>query len=557
MRKNESRRALTRLFTIFMLGVAVITSGCRGSVREANSVPPGNDVTVDKYDPAVSITYLRPWGPDVKFLPGEDQDNNAHSRWAKEKLGIELKNLWISPSTNNSFETKLRLALAADAEMPDIIAYRGELNLVRELIESGKFLDGGELFDKYAGDAWKKAVNEDPTVWYPFMENDKRIGIPILDYAYNSDSVLWIREDWMEKFNFSAPKTLTDLEIIMEAFTNQDPDGNGIKDTYGLTIGFKNWINTWMSDGGWVFGAYGTMPNQWNLNEDGKLEYGSIAPGAKFALGKLRDWMEKGYIPEMAGWYDEAKAAEEFTAGRAGIVAGPHWMPSWPMEDMEKNVAGARLKAYPIPSGENGTAGRHGTSIANGVILINKNMEHPEAFFTYQNYLFDHYANPSVGNDFVIGLSEAEDAGSNRAAVKSGDMLVESATNEKYTVTFDGARIPSLNMASMVKLARGEEAATPFEQRVKSTYSHAVLEAAAIVMDQKHIAMKPMFNGAPTPTMEMHNDLLSKMEKDVYFQIIYGKAPLEAFDSYVEKWYANGGKQITAEVNAWYTSHSQ
>lgn len=538
---KSDKKFLLRLLAASALGLSLLISSCSGS-----STDPGNST------PSITITYLRPWGPDVKFPAGEDQDNNVHTRWAKEKLGLELKNLWVSPSTNNAFETKLRLTLASDAEMPDIIAYRGDFNLVRELIESGKFLDAGELFDEYAGDVWKQAVNEDPAVWYPFMQDGKRIGIPILDYAYNSDPVMWIREDWMQTFGFDAPKTLSDLENIMEAFTNQDPDGNEEKDTYGLTIGFKNWVNTWMSDAGWVFGAYGAMPNQWNLTEDGELEFGSVAPESKQALEKLHSWMSKGYIPEMAGWYDEAKAVEEFTAGRAGIVVGPHWMPSWPLEDLEKNVEGARLKAYPIPSGDDGQAGRHGTSIANGVILINKDMAHPEAFFTYQNYLFNHFANPTVSGDFEIGLA-ADDTPEGDQPLPDEEPA-ESYISEKYTITFDGARIPGLNMATLLKLARGEEAQTPFEKRVEASASRVMLEAAEIVMDQKDLSMKQMFTGAPTATMQMNNDILAKLEKDAFTQIIYGKEPIDSFDTFVEKWKAAGGEQITREVNEWYRS---
>ncbi|MBQ4900260.1 extracellular solute-binding protein [Paenibacillus sp. Marseille-P2973] len=562
---RNGKKSRSSLLMIGILILAVVAGGCRDGVdsRDSGHRPAGgmmDEVTAGqlpkdgKYDPVITLTYLRPWGPDVKFQEGEDQDNNGHTRWAKDKLGIQMKNLWVSPSTNNAFETKLRLSLASDAEMPDIISYRGDFNLVRELIESGKFLDAGELFDKYASDTWKDAVEEDPTVWYPYMQDGKRIGIPILDYAYNSDPVMWIREDWMMKFGFQAPKTLSDLEIIMEAFTNQDPDGNGEKDTYGLTFGFKNWVNTWMSDAGWVFGAYGTMPNQWNLTQDGKLEYGSISPGAKQALEKLQSWMGKGYLSEMAGWYDEAKAVEEFTAGRAGIVVGPHWMPAWPLADVKQKVKGARIRAYPIPSGEDGRAGRHGTSIANGVILINKDMEHPEAFFTYQNYLFDHFANPEVGSEFENGL-----AGENEEAIADeGDQLTNDAVHtegydsEKYTVTFDGARIPSLNMATLLKLAYGGKAVTPFEKKVKSGASREMLEAAEIVMVQRNIAMNQMFTGPPTETMNMNNDILSRMEKDTFSQIIYGKISIDYFDTFLEKWKAAGGDQITREVNEWY-----
>lgn len=553
---NESKkRRIGSLLMVGMLLMSAVLSGCSSNSghkpADSNTTRAKLEIKNGKYDPPVTITYLRPWGPDVKFKPGEDQDSNVHTKWAKEKLGIELKNQWVSPSTNNAFETKLRLSLASNADMPDIISYRGEFNLVRELIESGKFVEAGELFDQYAGETWKKAVNEDPSVWYPYMQDGKRIGIPILDYAYNGDPVMWIREDWMKKFSLKAPKTLDDLETIMEAFANRDPDGNGKKDTYGLTIGFKNWLNTWMSDAGWVFGAYGTMPNQWNLTEDGKLEYGSVTSEVKQALGRIRDWMSKGYLPEEAGVYDETKAAEEFTAGKAGIVVGPHWMPSWPLEDVRKNNPEAEYKAYPIPAGPDGKAGRHGTSNANGVILINKDMKNPEAFFMYQNYLFDHYANPETNGEFEYGFAEGYDWVMVDGKPTADAGLAGGYAPEKYTLTFDGARIPSLNMAA---LTSRKEPTTPFEKKVRSGVSEPMLEAAQIVMNQKDIVFNQMFTGAPTMTMQMNNDILAKMEKDTFSQIIYGKSPLDSFDSFVEKWKSSGGDQITKEVNEWYQS---
>ena len=541
-----------------ILALSAVLSGCssNGGNKEAEQSAPSEALVLKdgKYDPPVEISYLRPWGPDVKFKQGEDQDNNVHTKWAKEKLGIELKNQWVSPSTNNAFETKLRLSLASNAEMPDIISYRGEFNLVRELIESGMFVDAGELFDTYASDTWKDAINEDPSVWYPYMQDGKRIGIPILDYSYNGDPVMWIREDWLKKFNLKAPETLDDLEVVMDAFTNQDPDGNGKKDTFGLTIGFKNWINTWMSDAGWVFGAYGTMPNQWNLTEDGKLEYGSVTPGAKQALTKLQSWMSKGYIPEEVGVYDETKAAEEFTAGKAGIVVGPHWMPTWPLEDVKKNDPDAEYKAYPIPSGPDGQAGRRGTPNENGVVLINKNMENPEAFFTYQNYLFDHFANPQAGGEFEYGFAEGYDYVMVDGKPSTDPSLTEGYAPEKYTLAFDGARIPSLSMNTLAKLANGETPSTPFEIKLHSSVPTAMLEAAKLVLDQKDISLKQMFTGAPTMTMQMNNDILTKMEKDTFSQIIYGKTSIDAFDSFVEKWKSSGGDQMTKEVNEWYQS---
>lgn len=571
--KENKRKLLPTMVLAGVMSLTAITTACgnnnnapdnaNASTNANASNAPANNAAAEnatnelkKYDPPITISYLRPWGPDVTFKEGEDADNNVHTKWALDKFGIQLKNQWIAPSTNNAFETKLRLSLATNEKMPDIISYRGDFTLVRELIDSGRFIDAGELFDKYASQTWKDAMNEDPTVWYPYMEDGKRVGIPILDYAYNGDPVMWIREDWMQKLGLPAPKTLADLEKVMDAFTNQDPDGNGKKDTYGLAIGFKNWLNTWMSDAGWIFGMYGTQPNQWNKAADGTLEYGSVSAGSKQALATLQSWMSKGYLPTEAGLYDETKASEDFTAGKAGIVVGPHWMPAWPLEDVKKNNKDAQYKAYALPAGPDGKVGRHGTTNSNGVVLINAEMEHPEAFFEYQNYLFDQFANPPAGGEFENGMAEGYDWVMVDGEVKKDAASTGGFAPEKYTLTFDGARIPGLNMQVLAKLANGEEATTPLEKKNKLSATQPLLEAAKIVLEQKDAVMPQMFTGAPTETMQTSNDILTKMEKDTFSQIIYGKASVDSFDKFVEKWKSSGGDKITQEVNDWYKSVS-
>ena len=44
-----------------------------------------------------------------------------------------------------------------------------------------------------------------------------------------------VRQDWMEKLNLEEPKTLDDFYNVFKAFKEQDPDGNGKDDTYGLS----------------------------------------------------------------------------------------------------------------------------------------------------------------------------------------------------------------------------------------------------------------------------------------------------------------------------------
>lgn len=508
-----------------------------------------------KYVEPVTISTVFPITSSLKFKNGENIENNVHTKWAHDTLGIDIKYLWTVSEQNNAYQTKLRLMLTSGQKMPDIISFRGSQTLISDLIESGQFIDAGELFDKYASDTYKKAMAEDPNVWNPYIRDGKRMAIPILENAYNNDPVMYIREDWLKKLNLKAPTTLDELETVMDAFVNQDPDGNGKKDTVGLSVGFKNNLNTWMADSGWIFGMFGAMPNQWNKAADGTLAYGSIQPEMKPALEKMKEWMEKGYIDKESGLYDEPKAAEAFTAGKSGIIVGPYWMTGWPIPDLQQNVPDAEYKAYPLPAGPDGKMGRHGTPISTGAVLINKDMEHKDAFFVYQNYLFDHWANPD-STTFVHGFAKGYDYDIG----PDGEVYKEQQSDKipggwidaiRYSLTFDGAIIPNLMMNTLADLANGKEPTTQYEKNLADRIPEQI-KAAKIVIDQKDIVMPQMFTGVPTKTQVSRGDMLTKLEKEVLNKIIYGQAPIDEFDTFAQQYLSSGGKEITEEVNAWY-----
>jgi len=123
----------------------------------------------------------------------------------------------------------------------------------------------------------------------------------------------------------------------------------------------------------------------------------------------------------------------------------------------------------------------------------------------------------------------------------------------KYTLTFDGARIPGLELETLAKLAAGSEPVTPFE-KIDAAKNPLWIQAGGIVMQQKDISKPEKFVGAPTKTMKLKKSFLDKMEKEIYAKIIYGELPLTEFDVFVEKWHSQGGDDITNEVNEWYQS---
>ncbi|MCU6710229.1 extracellular solute-binding protein [Paenibacillus sp. J5C_2022] len=570
-----TRRSM--LLALAMVTVAATLMGCTGKNESQGNgkgdQPPSKTAGADsgqagpgseeglpmkdgKYDPPVTITTVKRLAGAVEFKNGETADDNVHYRWAKEKLGIEIKNLWSVKDTNGAYATKLKLALSSNEKMPDVLFASGaEAQL---LIDSGKFMEVGELFDKYASDTWKKAMNEDPTVWYEFTRDGKRYGIPNLDYDYNNDPVLWVRGDWMTKLALEPPANLEDYEKLLDAFTNGDPDGDGQDNTYGVSTGLKNFYGD--SFGlGWVFGAYGSMPSFWLEQEDGSLAYGSVLPQIKEGLQKLKDWVQKGYIPLESSIWDASKAGSFMSAGSAGSFAGPYWSEAWPMGDLNKNNPDAELITFTLPIGPDGTSMHYGRHPYNGGLFINKDMSNPEIFFTYANYMFDHAADPKVGSEFENGWAQGYDwdivdgeVTYDLSEIPGGGVRVFF-----YGLLDQGPRIPSQNVQALVKIAESGKPETPYEKIWGGFVPPIELQSATDVWNSRQFSVKNAFTGGATATMESKWDYLQKLEMETYSKIIFGNEPVEAFDAFVEKWNAQGGERITKEVNEWYKSVTQ
>ncbi|GGH15509.1 extracellular solute-binding protein [Paenibacillus segetis] len=558
-----------QLFLVLSLILVITALTACGSSKTndktaSSETPVNNEVAAteesalkDKYDPAVTITTA--WGvdPAVQFKNGETIENNVATKWALDTFGIEIKSLWSVTDTNNAFATKLRLAMSSGQKMPDVLVVgNNDKQLVSDLVESGYFREVGSLFDKYANDTWKKSMELDPSVWNPYMKDGEKMGIPVLDYAYNNDYILWIRQDWLDKLNMKAPTTLEELEAVMEAFKNNNPDGLAPDKVVPLSIGFKSSMNTWMGDPSWVFGAFGTIPQQWNEGTDQTLEYGSVNPGMKQGLQKLNEWYTKGYIPKEAALWDENKTAEPAVAGTAGIIPGPYWMSGWPLVDTAKNVKDAVWKPIALPMGADGKAGRHGTSFSSAVVLINKDMKNPEAFFTYENYMYDNIANPQVGSQYDIGIFKGYDydLDANGNPVYLDDVPGGEVNVVRYFLVRDGARIPDAQMKALMELADGKTPETRVEKDLANNFGKETPAAAKVVMSQPDASYMDMFTGPTTETMKTKWDYLKKIELQTFNEIIYGQKPLDAFDSFVANWKKSGGEQVTKEVNEWYSS---
>lgn len=543
------------LVTVFVLSI-VLVSACSTPTTTNKMTPSGDSelTLIDgiKYDPPVQITTVRQIGPEVKFKFGESLDDNVVSHWLQDRLGIEVKTLWTTPTTNDALKTKIMLTMSANEPLPDYMIVPAEF--VSELIDSGKFMPVSDLFEMYASDKWKAAMAETKDVWLPYQREGKAYAIPMIESSLEHEHVMWIRQDWLDNLGLKAPTTLDELEKVMDAFVNDDPDQNGKKDTYAIAAALKqiqyNRIS-WLGVNP-IYGAHGAFHSIWHKDANGEIVYGSTTPEAKEALGRIKGWLEKGYLHPEVGLHDEIKTIELFTSGQAGIAFAPTWAYAWPFNETEANIEGANVQPYPLPSGPDGKIGSYGHGLNHWLVLvINKEMKHPEVLFHYQNYMYEHYEDPAKGSEFEFGFAQGYDYD-----FVDGELVTteETIPGGKSAIVLPMMKpiVPSKKITLQAKfLDENAVPETPLEEKAASVPQQLKL-ASNIVIDQQQYLVNNLYTGPVTPTMKDKQENLDKLEAEYFSKIMYGQLPLSAFDEWVSLWKSSGGDQMKQEIEEWY-----
>lgn len=536
-------KLLTVLLSLALLSAAL------APLAAAESAQAGEKNGHFFYDPPIQVNIARSVGPDVRFKPGEDINNNQVNDWLLEEFGLDVNYIWTTPTTDNAFYTKLMLSIAAGDTLPEFFAIPG--TQAHELIESGLFMPIDDLLDAYAGEIWQNSLAEVPNVSLPYVRDGELYAYPLLEYLYEHEDVVWIRQDWLDLLGLEAPTTLEELREVMDAFSKLDASVTGQSKVYGMTAAMQSNYTSWIGENP-IWGGFGAIPQIWMQMEDGSLVYGSTLPPILDALKEFKDWIDKGYFPPDVVLFNEVQAYEVFTAGKAGMAIAPTWSYDWPLRDVEKNVEGAVVRPYPIPMGPTGSFIQVGQSDPYQVMLFAKSAKNPQVFFELSNYLYENFADPAFGSQFEYGWREGYDY----AFLEDGTPTFDTnlIPDGKATLFFFmSPLIPSMKMANAAFLAEGNEPQSPAQVKSSLAWNENFLKAAQIAVSQREHTVPNMFNGAPTPSIvEMMPDLRSR-EVELFSSILYGKVDPEAgFEQWLAFWEANGGPQITEEVNEWY-----
>ncbi|KRE45389.1 extracellular solute-binding protein [Paenibacillus sp. Soil522] len=478
--------------------------------------------------------------------------NNPVVRYIEELSNVKVVPSWEAEGADSNNQM-VELAIASK-DLPDaMIVNRSQL---RKLAEMDMIQDLGAVYETYASKLVKDIyASKNNTALQAASIGGKLYALPNATFESDSHSLLWVRQDWLDKLHLPPPRTLTDVEQIAQAFINMDPDGDGKDNTIGL-CGYRNIVygkHPAVCGFDSIFHAFGAFPKNWIKDSTGRILYGSIMPENKKALSKLADWYKRGLIDNQFAL--NKNIHEPIVSNKSGLFFGPWWAPYWPLGDFNSIDPSADWKAYPVPLNEDGKFVTHIAPVMNSYLVVRKGYPHPEAVVKVLNIETRLNRKQDPNKEKVKKLEdELLHGGAQLRNYFPIDHLLDftDAIEKRYVdveSVFQGKKDPaSLDVESrLVYESIVQEKAHSKSNDLNSMAALAFQTGVKVLVTTPMVKVRGVFYDT-TDSMPNYWSELERLENDTFLKIVMGELPVEAFDDYVKTWMDSGGGTITDEV---------
>lgn len=532
------------------------TTQSTNTESQAAAIDSGDKEPLGKYEKPLTIRFARSIDDDLQDniipkTPGETVNSNRWLKAYSEKLGIDVKYDW-TVKIGDAYTQKINVTLAS-GDIPDMLQVNAAQ--MKQLAESDMIEDLTPYWDAYASDLLKEIYTaQGPMVLNATKIDGKMMGVGTAE-IYGDGVFLWIRKDWLDKLKLPEPKTMKDVLTISEAFTTQDPDQNGKKDTYGLAI-TKDLYNGVMGLEGF-FAGYHAYPNMWIDDGSGKLVWGSTLPEVKQGLQVLADMYKAGQIDKEFGVKDGGKVAETITAGKVGMEYGAQWNPMYPLISNYQNDPEANWVGYALVSNDGEPVLSPQNFGAADFWVVKKGFSNPEALIKMYNLHvelnwgktgdFDYYYMPSANDSVGVWKYSPVTPYPSFKNLNAFRELQEARANG----TLDKLTGEALSIQKNIEAF--EKGDTTQWGWPKIYGADGVFRHSIDYVDQDRFKLEA-YAGPPTKTMVEKKATLKSLEAEVFMKIIMGNVPIDGFDKFVADWNTLGGADMTKEVNEWYAT---
>ena len=549
---------MKRKMVILSLACLMALSGATGVHAEEN-LPVDESGAVSplgKYEDPVTVEIVQSINPTITMPEGDSATDNYYTRFIKDNMNIDISVKWSASSSD--YNEKLNLAIAAN-DNPDILVVNEQQ--FRKLAQSDMLEDLTDYYDTYACDIIKQNIDStDGKALENATYDSKLLALPSVQVEADGYVLMWIRQDWLDELGLEAPTTIEELETVAKAFVDNKMGGENTIGIVGPTINGAVY-NTFLStnnlnnlDG--IFQAYQAYPGYWVQDEEGKAVYGSTTEQTKEALAELNKMYEDGILDQELGVRKDAD--EAWKSGKVGILFSPWWH-GYNVKDGIANEPDMEWKAYAAPLAADGQWYAKLAGVGGSYCVVRKGYEHPEAAFLLNNYLRVNEGTFQSETDLDLSYYP-------------GRVVIAPLDENTYSVQalnaeMKGEEVPEFDPLNY-KLLQADLAALP--DCLEAPYDDMSIEkwntdntnfgrlysllmgSSAVEKASTEGIVNKVYSitYTQTETMERKWTNLKKKEDETFLKIIIGEEPIEAFDTFVEEWNAEGGAEITEEVQA-------
>ncbi|MCY9656631.1 extracellular solute-binding protein [Paenibacillus chondroitinus] len=395
MKKNKLMKTASVTLAMIVSSSALLTACSTGKEAANTASTPGSGAT--------AAASAKPAGPKPKITvsiydrnavpEGEGTiTNNRWTKWINENAPVQVE--FIPVPRSNSIE-KFNVMFASGGA-PDLIMEFSN-PYMKDLASKGQIIPLEDAISKYST-TYKKMFQENQNIQKLTKFNGKTYFFGRTT-PFTSNHFLMIRKDWLDKLKLPMPTTTEEYLKVAKAFTDQDPDGNGKKDTLGTTF--------WDVDYFFQLGqasdelmpmssitSYHLLNDQYTRTWD--------RPKADLAFKKsLYDAgaVDKDIFADKTG----AKAQQDWVNGKLGIwgsggLEGASIYTTY--ESFKKNNPNAEVAILPLPKSEFGQFSPAANPNMQFVAGINATAKNVEAVVKYVDWLMS----PDVQKTLMFGV---------------------------------------------------------------------------------------------------------------------------------------------------------
>ncbi|MDO3412466.1 extracellular solute-binding protein [Saccharibacillus sp. CPCC 101409] len=502
-----------------------VLAGCSGGEKQARQEGERGSITSTIYDRG-----------SVPSGMGMIEDN-MWSKWINENGPVDVK---FTAVPRWESQSKLNV-LFASGSAPDVIFEFGT-SIRNTLFNQKQLLPLDDLIASSSTE-YKALMEKYPQLKQAGTKSDGKLyEVGRMNEVYPLTS-FFIREDWLEKLNLEVPTTEEEMIAVAKAFAEQDPDGNGVDDTYGiggLQFGDTSGIFRYMFNANWV------------NEEDGEIVVGpnhmkevTAFKRALFESGAA----DKDFLTDKDG----AKSKQAFLNGKTGMFGAMTSdytaFAANELDTLMKNVPEAKLKVIALPST---SVGQYTTVWNNPVqmtAVVNARTKNPEAVMQYIDFL----TKTETGRTFKNGFE-----GTHYKVDENGSLRITDAEKYKQEVSWAGDYA--------LLYSRLEEGKAGYTEMLFDEDIPAQKEALRLFKEARDVYMTDLPVGEGVTHSEhmpqLPKDLQTKMTNvttainDTYTRSIIGGSKFTVDQAAAEaeqQWQQGGGPEIEAWYKDWWS----